>query len=183
MKNCNSNDYRSKLEKKESTSICNEQTFSEVYLHQADKLFHFIYYKSGDSGLAEDVVQDTFVKLWQNCSKVKLENAAFFLFRVAKNIFLNKMGRKKVALKFQSQLKEETEKGDPEFILQKKEFQSSLENAINQLTEAQREVFLLNRIDGLKYREIAELLGISQKAVEKRMHKALKELRKLNDRI
>ena len=171
------------MENKSIISICNEQTFSQIYQKNAERLHHFIYYKSGDTGLAEDVVQDTFIKLWQNCSKVNVEQASFFLFRVARNIFLNKMDRKKVALRFQSTLREGTDKMDPEFILQKKEFQSKLENAINQLSEAQREVFLLNRIDGLKYREIAELLGISQKAVEKRMHKALKEIRKLHDKI
>lgn len=52
-----------------------------------------------------------------------------------------------------------------------------LRNAIANLSEAQREAFLLNRIDGKKYKEIAEILGISIKAVEKRISGALESLR------
>ena len=65
----------------------------------------------------------------------------------------------------------------PEFVLREKEFQQELNDAINSLSEKQREVFLLNRIEKKKYREIAEMLGISQKAVEKRMHQAMLHLK------
>jgi RNA polymerase sigma factor (sigma-70 family) len=68
----------------------------------------------------------------------------------------------------------------PEDELREKEFQEQLETAIAGLPDGAREVFLLNRMDGLKYREIAVLLNISQKAVEKRMHRALVELRELH---
>jgi len=60
-----------------------------------------------------------------------------------------------------------------------KEFDQKLQAAIGQLSDGEKEVFLMHRIDGFKYREIAELLEISQKAVEKRMHKALIKLRKI----
>jgi len=53
-----------------------------------------------------------------------------------------------------------------------------LQHALSNLSEIQRTTFLLNRIDGKKHKEIASLLGISQKAVEKRIYSALKKLRK-----
>ena len=65
----------------------------------------------------------------------------------------------------------------PEYLLEEEEFKTKLQSAISGLTEGQREVFLMNRIDGKKYREIAEILNLSQKAVEKRMSGALKALR------
>ena len=65
----------------------------------------------------------------------------------------------------------------PESTLRQKEFKHKLEKAIGNLTDSGREVFLLNRVEGKKYKEIAELLGISLKAVEKRMCKALLTLR------
>ena len=52
-----------------------------------------------------------------------------------------------------------------------------MENAISNLTESQRTAFLLHRIEGKKYAEIAEIIGISVKAVEKRIHGALVSLR------
>ena len=53
-----------------------------------------------------------------------------------------------------------------------------LESAINTLSPGEREVFLMNRIEKKTYKEMAEHLGVSQKAIEKRMHKALVKLRK-----
>ena len=63
-------------------------------------------------------------------------------------------------------------------MLEEKEFNTKLQNAISNLTEAQRIAFLMNRIDGKKYTEIADILGITVKAVEKRIHNALISLRK-----
>ena len=58
-----------------------------------------------------------------------------------------------------------------------------LENAIAALPDTQRDVFLMNRIEKLTYREIAERLSVSVKAIEKRMSKALKQLSKLTKKI
>ena len=66
----------------------------------------------------------------------------------------------------------------PDYILEEEQFKLKLQQAIDKLTEGQRTCFLMHRIDGKKYSEIAEALGISVKAVEKRMHLALLELRK-----
>jgi len=65
----------------------------------------------------------------------------------------------------------------PEFVLEEKEFLDKLNKTIADLPEKQRVVFLLNRIDKKKYAEIAEMLDISVKAVEKRMSLALVTLR------
>ena len=62
--------------------------------------------------------------------------------------------------------------------MEEEQFKAKLQKAIAKLSEAQRSAFLLHRIDGKKYYEIAEILGISVKAVEKRIHGALVELRK-----
>jgi RNA polymerase sigma factor (sigma-70 family) len=67
----------------------------------------------------------------------------------------------------------------PQVILEGEEFKARLTAAIADLPEGQRTVFLLNRTEQKTYKEIAELLGISVKAVEKRMHKALLNLRQV----
>ena len=71
----------------------------------------------------------------------------------------------------------------PDFELETKEFQQKLEQALAALPENQRVVFLMNRIEKMTYAEIAEQLELSVKAVEKRMHGALVELRKLTAKI
>lgn len=65
----------------------------------------------------------------------------------------------------------------PEYLMMEAQYRQKLEDALNRLPENQRTTFLLNRIDGMKYQEIADMEGVSVKAIEKRMTLALKSLR------
>ena len=65
----------------------------------------------------------------------------------------------------------------PEFLLEEKEYHDRLQKALEELSEDQRVTFMLNRVEGKKHQEIADLLGISRKAVEKRIYTALKIIR------
>jgi RNA polymerase sigma-70 factor (ECF subfamily) len=163
------------MEDKES--ICKPKVFEKVFNTHSETLRNFMYYKCGDKDLAEDFVQEAFVKLWNNCAKVLMEKAKSYLFTVANNLFLNEVAHKKVVLKHQQTITTHHTNLSPEFLLEEKEFMQKLQNAIAELSEKEREVFLLNRIDKKKYKEIAELLDISIKTVEKRMSLALKALR------
>lgn len=126
---------------------------------------------------AKDLVQEAFIKLWENCHKVPESKAKSFLYTVCNNAFLNEVAHKKVVLRFAEKKQPENNSQSPQFLLEEKEFDVRLQKAIANLTEAQRTAFLLNRIDGKKYREIAEILNISVKAVEKRISQALASLR------
>ena len=146
-------------------------------------LRNYLYYKSGNQQLAEDLTHDAFSKLWENCAKVVFDKAKTYVYTIGKNLFYNQVKRKKVILKFEKSKASDQDHQDPQFILEEREFQLKLEKAISNLPENQREVFLMNRIDKMKYREIAEALNISVKAVEKRMHKALKSLKEIYKNI
>ena len=85
--------------------------------------------------------------------------------------------------KYAEGISEKINKQTPQFALEEKEFGERLEAAISNLTEVQRTAFLMSRVEGKKYREIAEILGISEKAAGKRIHDALEELRKSIENI
>ena len=164
-------------------SICKEKVYKDFYFKHSEYLRNFLYYKSGDMQTAEDLAQDAFIKLWENCKNVELEKAKSYLFTIAHNLFLNKVKHKKVVLEFENNAVQKVDNNDPLFILQKDQFKQQLEKAISDLPEGQRVVYLMNRIDKKKYREIAEELGLSIKAVEKRMHLALKSLREIHKNV
>ena len=164
-------------------NVCEEQTFSSVFKTNSKTIFNYIYYKYGNEEKAHDAVQEAFVKLWENCAKVPAAKAKSYLYTVANNLYLNVLKAEKVRLKYADQHSNSISNESPEFVLEEKQFQQKLDDALNALPENQRTTFLLNRIDGKKYAEIAELEGVSVKAIEKRMHLALKTLREKIDGI
>lgn len=172
------------MKKNTLPGICEEMRFSEFFREHARALRNFLFYKFGNEEQAEDVVQEAFVKLWQNCAEVPPEKAKAFVYTVANNASLNHIAHQKVVLQYaKKNIHVHADSQDPEFLMEEDQFKVKLQRAIGNLTEAQRTAFLLHRIEGKKYQEIAEILGISVKAVEKRIHGALTELRKEIDNI
>ncbi|QBA64824.1 RNA polymerase sigma factor [Muriicola soli] len=164
-------------------NVCEEQVFNTIFKSNSKTIFNYIYYKYGNEEKAYDAVQEAFVKLWENCAKVTPEKAKAFVYKVANNLYLNVLKAEKVRLKYAEKATKDRKQESPEFLLEEKEFQQKLDRALESLPENQRTVFLLNRIDGKKYKEIAEMEGVSVKAIEKRMHLALKTLREQIDGI
>ena len=158
-------------------NICNETLFASIFEKYSKDLHDFLYYKFGEAYNPKDQVQDAFIKLWENCGKVTPSKAKSFLFTVANNLTLNLTAHKKVVLKYQQQKPKHYTNETPQFILEGDEYMQKLQKALANLSEAQRTAFMLNRVEGKKHKDIAELLGISQKAVEKRIYGALKKLR------
>ncbi|AXT56363.1 sigma-70 family RNA polymerase sigma factor [Aquimarina sp. MMG015] len=158
--------------------VCEERLFSELFKKHSKNLHDFIYYKYGSHINPKDQVQEAFIKLWDNCNKVSIEKAKSFLFTVANNLTLNQIKHDKVKLNYKLTETKNSTNESPQFIMEEKEYLLKYQNALSNLTESQRVAFLMNRIEGKKHKEIAELLGISRKAVEKRIYGALEKLRK-----
>lgn len=164
-------------------NICESQLFESIYKKHAKNLHDFLYYKFGEHLNPQDQVQEAFIKLWNNCSKIEPSKAKSYLFTTANNLMLNAFAHQKVVLKHSKIPQKHSTNETPEFVLQEKEYHEKLEKAINKLTEAQRVAFLMNRVEGKRFKEIAELLDISVKGVEKRIYGALKKLREDIDEL
>lgn len=156
--------------------ICDEKVFNELFKLHSKDLYKFLYYKYGSDNNPADLVQEAFIKLWNNCHKVLPEKARSFLFTVANNQMLNELAKKKTVLKYCNEKLKQPVVESPHFIMEENEYMVRLQHAIEDLPEGQRVAFLLNRIEGKKHKEIAEMLGISQKAVEKRIYTALESI-------
>ncbi len=160
-------------------NVCEELIFNNFFKKHVKPLRNFLAYKFGSDEAADDATQDAFVKLWQNCAEVPLDKAKSYVYTIANNLSLNIIKHKKVVLNYENNANNNALNNEsPEFILEENEFKDKLLKAIQNLNETQRVAFLMNRIDGKKYSEIALELDISVKAVEKRIHLALLSLRK-----
>ena len=140
----------------------------------------YIYFKCGNIEQAEDVAQEAFLKLWEKREEIKQETVLSYLFRIAHNIFLNQIKREQLSFNFINQsLSKGIDHTSPEFEMEMKEFDIKLQKALAELPEINRITFLMNRVEGLKYKEIAERLDVSIKTIEKRMQKALNQLKEI----
>ncbi|MBU3822688.1 sigma-70 family RNA polymerase sigma factor [Flavobacteriaceae bacterium XHP0103] len=158
-------------------NICEERLFSSIFNKYSKDLHNFLYYKFGEMLNPKDKVQEAFVKLWENCAKVSPEKAKSFVFTTANNLMLNEAAHQKVVLKYQQTKPKAHTNESPEFLLREKEYMDKLQKALANLTDAQREAFMMNRVEGKRFKEIAAILDISTKAVEKRIYGALEKLR------
>jgi RNA polymerase sigma-70 factor (ECF subfamily) len=158
-------------------NICQEDVFDELFKAHSKELHDYLHYKYGQQNNPKDLVQEAFLKLWDNCHKVIREKARSFLFTVANNQMLNELSKKKTVLNYAQQKPKGHTHESPEYIMEGNEYMDRLQKAIENLSEEQRTAFLLNRVEGKKHKEIAEMLGISRKAVEKRIYTALDKLR------
>ncbi|GAB4403980.1 MAG: RNA polymerase sigma-70 factor [Bacteroidia bacterium] len=166
-----------------SAHASDEHAFKALYEDCYPSIRNFLYYKSGNMDQAEDLTQDSFMILWKKWAHIDPEKVKSYLYTIATNLFLNEVKHDKVVMKFRKRPTRTTTEETPQYDMEEEEFKQRLEAAIAALPEKNRVVFLMNRIDKITYKEIADFLDISVKAVEKRMHKALLELRKLDPRI
>jgi RNA polymerase sigma-70 factor (ECF subfamily) len=153
-----------------------------------EALFHQYYnglcgYSESLLGLkevAEEVVQDVFFNIWKNRETLLIKfSLQSYLYRSAYNnsmMYLRKM-RREIFMDDLSRPETMIDDPDPSQILQLDEVSSLITRTLDGLPQRTREIFRLNRQEGLKYREIAIKLSISEKTVEANMGKALKALR------
>ncbi|MFO7744210.1 MAG: RNA polymerase sigma-70 factor [Psychroflexus sp.] len=166
------------MEKQLVDNVCEEKVYERIYNTYSEVINNYFYYKFGNQEMAEESVQEAFIKLWENCRKVPYAKAKSYLYTIANNLSLNRYKHKKVVLNYAKTVPQQTEdRQSPDYKMEEEEFKIKLERAIQDLSEKQRIAFLLHRIDEKSYKEIAEILNISVKAVEKRMQKALESLR------
>lgn len=152
-------------------------SFKNIFDKYYDNIRNFLYYRSGNIETAEDLVQDVFLRLWENREKIREESVGGYLYTIAANLIKNHYRRNEISYHFINSLTQKNNSESPEFLMEMREFDHRLQQTLAAMPEKSRDVFLMNRIDGLTYGEIADRLQLSIKAVEKRMHKALSFLK------
>jgi len=155
-----------------------KEEFKNIFNLNFDTVRNYIYYRCGDADLATDVAQDAFMKIWEKQPIVESDKVKALLFKISSDIFISNYRKQKTALKFTLQAKPQVQSQNPEEILQFEELQSKYNRMLAIMPEKQRVVFLMHRLDGYKYQEIAQRLNLSVKAIEKRMKLAIEFLRK-----
>jgi RNA polymerase sigma-70 factor (family 1) len=153
--------------------------FDTLYSRYFGKLYNHAYEKLNDRFLAQEVVQDLFVRFWQNRHKLEVHTSlASYFFGAIRYLVINQYKKQMIyEQKIDAHAFTQSESSDAtNEWLDFKDLQTEYQAALQQLPEKCREVFLMSR-NGASNKEIAEALGISIKTVEQHMTKALRTLR------
>ena len=158
-----------------------QRALDDLFTKYFAKLCFYSIRFTGSKELSEEIVSDVFLRIWDNREKTKLGNIKSYLYASTKNGSLNSIRKES---KFQSLDQVDPiarlQTMDPEQETMAKETLEEIIKIIDFMPAKTRTVFLLNRVNGLKYKEISETLGISPHTVQNHMIKAV---RLLNEKI
>lgn len=154
-----------------------KEQFRNIFDSYFDPIRSFIYYRTSDEMVADDIAQDVFMQLWERRHRLELTNVKSLLYKMASDMVVSHYRKQDVRLDFSRNMHSDDLSISPQEELQFEELSKRYANALQQMTEGVREVFLMSREESMKYQEIAERLGLSVKAVEKRMSQALQLLK------
>lgn len=153
-----------------------EQIFRDHYA----SLCAFVYRYTGSDEVAEDIVQELFLAIWRDPARwAESRSVRLLLFAAARNRALDYLRHRRVRERHAQRVVAEVRAIAPavDDAAANAEIRDALDAAMESLPPRAREIFRLNRADGLSYREIAERLGVSIKTVETQMSRTLKKLR------
>jgi len=152
--------------------------FSEVYAQNHSKLYHFIYKRTQSLYLAQEIVQVTFIRLWETRSRLADELAVDIqLFRIARTVLIDELRKETVKLKYINWAGDNIDHLYEDDQVANKDTLNHIFIAIEKLPPVRKKVFKLSRIQGFSHKQIAGLLSISPKTVENHITKAIKQLR------
>jgi RNA polymerase sigma-70 factor (ECF subfamily) len=154
--------------------------FKQLFFSYCKPLIRFAYRFTRNVDLAEDLVQDVFLKIWSNRKGLNPQlNIKSYLYVAVKNQALKQLRHQQLWNKVEEKLKYYIPKTPtPEETFDTQEIESTVMEAIEALPERCRLIFTMNRFDRLTYSEIADILDLSVKTIETQMGRALRHLRK-----
>ena len=146
---------------------------AELYRAEARGLHRFALFLSGDPALADDLVSETFIRLWTARDRVDLATVRGYLFTIARNLFLQQRRRRPAAALDEALAGRlaDPDTGPHGRAVAREELGATLA-ALQTLPEIDRAALLMRADDGLAYEEIAAALGLAVGAVRVRVHSA-----------
>jgi len=154
--------------------------FNEIYHKYRQKIFGYAYHFTRCREEAEELTQDSFVRLWENRAKVDPEkNFDAFLYTLIRNNFLGTLRKKAREKAYSSEnLSQQQSFNATEDELDAKESKQLAQEAIESLSPQVKRIYLMSRNDHHTHEEISQLMGISKNTVNNHLKKSLSIMRK-----
>lgn len=158
--------------------------FTLIYNRYKSGVFYYIYKMINDKMHSEDIVQNVFLKFYQNLEVIREKNSiTAWLYTTARNEIYEFLRRKKRKPFFETDLTEMNAGTDIPLEYEFKELKTIIAAELAVMPEEQREVYLLKEYSELSYREMSEILGIEEGLVKSRLFKVRQKLIKRLSRL
>jgi RNA polymerase sigma-70 factor (ECF subfamily) len=166
--------------------------YHRALAEHADSLKAYATRLLGDSNAAEDVAQDAFLALYRHLNQVPSSAYRPWLFRVARNLCLDQLRRRKFKLSLFRDIEKDDDQpftpadageAQPDEIAETREAQAAIEQAIQELPPKFREAFLLCEVEGMSYEDAASVMGCPVKTVSTRLFRARQRFSSLVSRL
>lgn len=166
--------------------------YHRAVAEHADSLKAYATRLLGDPLAAEDVAQDAFLALYRHLNQVPTAAFRPWLFRVARNLCLDQLRRRKFKLSLFRDLQKDDEQPftptdadsvRPDEVLEAREANTAIESAIQELPNKFREAFLLCEVEGMSYEDAAAVMGCPVKTVSTRLFRARQRFKSLVSRL
>lgn len=152
-----------------------KNAFKEIYEHYANMMFIFCSRKINNETDAYDLVQELFVRVWNNRQSLDTSKSIKpYLYKIASNLTIDYLRR---LVSRTSRISSDNEADGISYQTEGFDISERINEEIGKLPDQQRDVFCLSKYENLKYSEISEIMNISVKTVENHMGRALKKLR------
>lgn len=172
------------------TTINNKTKFEDIYITHYSRMKRFAQEYVVNEEDAENIVQDVFLDLWeQNLLLLTHTNLFAYLFTAVKNRCIDYLRHKTIVLNTAQKLQDEyinalqmklqSLEDFDEQLFSEANIETIIQNAIESLPKKCREIFILNKVEGLKQKHIAQRLNISINTVESHMAIAYKKLKEI----
>jgi RNA polymerase sigma-70 factor (ECF subfamily) len=155
-------------------------TFHKLYKKYAKHVYRFAYWLTGDDAEAKDITSETFVRVWTAETAPRTESVKAYLFTIARNLYRQDRRKKDRLSALKNEMIDDTILPD-----KKAEINSDLkqvQKALQQLSEKDRTVLIMRAEEGMSYRDIAQITGLSISAIKVKVFRARVKINKfLND--
>ncbi len=138
----------------------------------SDNIYRFALKNVGDVNTANDIVQDTYLRLWQHVKEVDFERVKSYLFRITNNLIID-LYRKNKFVSDINEIAPESYSYNHEYS----DIKENLDKAIKTLSNIQRTVILLRDYEGYSYDEIGEITGLTASQVKVYIYRGRKKMK------